>query len=93
MLSILQDKKADLVVHTYVDDILLKVCKKLGVEIPDYDLNDDPTKGDLEADWNISSEKVKANEKKYSNKLKELKPLKRKFDEFKRSNNKLKKEL
>lgn len=80
-------------ISTYVDDILIKVCKKLGIEIPDYDLKEDPTKGDLEADWNIASENVKGMEKAYSNKLKELKPLKRKLEQFKKKTNKLKKEL
>lgn len=75
-------------ISTYVDDVLMKVCKKLGIEIPDYDLKEDPTKGDLEADWNITSESVKAMEKTYSNKLKELKPLKRKFELYKKQNNK-----
>uniref|UniRef100_T1GWS4 protein acetyllysine N-acetyltransferase n=1 Tax=Megaselia scalaris TaxID=36166 RepID=T1GWS4_MEGSC len=88
------DKKADLVISTYVDDILSKICKKLGIEIPEYDIKSDPTKNEEDADWNICPEKVKAMEKKYSNKLKDskLNSLKRKKDYFKKENNKLKRE-
>ena len=32
-----QDKKADLNIHTYVDDVMRAVMKNLDLEIPDYD--------------------------------------------------------
>ena len=32
-----QDKKADLHIHTYVDDVMRAVMKNLDLEIPDYD--------------------------------------------------------
>ncbi|GJQ86337.1 putative NAD binding protein [Trypoxylus dichotomus] len=44
------DKKADMIINTYVDDVLVKVMKKLGVEIPEYDTSIDPTKTPLEDD-------------------------------------------
>lgn len=77
-----------------MDDVLSKVCKKLGIEIPEYDIKSDPTKNEEDADWNICPEKVKAMEKKYSNKLKDskLNSLKRKKDYFKKEKNKLKRE-
>ena len=33
-----QDKKADLNIHTYVDDVMKAVMGKLGLEIPEFDL-------------------------------------------------------
>ena len=32
-----QDKKADLNIHTYVDDVMRAVMKNLDLEIPEYD--------------------------------------------------------
>ncbi|KAL3285212.1 hypothetical protein HHI36_019327 [Cryptolaemus montrouzieri] len=39
-----QDKKADLIIHTYVDLAIEKIMKKLGLEIPEYSKETDPTK-------------------------------------------------
>jgi len=39
-----QDKKADLSIHTYVDDVMEMVMKKLGLEIPEYDPSLDPVR-------------------------------------------------
>jgi mono-ADP-ribosyltransferase sirtuin 6 len=49
------EKKADLVIHSYVDEVLVKVLKRLGIEeIPEYCAEDDPTaKEDLSVSWNI----------------------------------------
>lgn len=44
MLCNFQDKKADLIIQTYVDDVMEGVCKHLGISIPDYSPNIDPTK-------------------------------------------------
>lgn len=67
----LQDKKADLVISTYVDTILERVCEHLGVEIADYSPEKDPTKQDSYAlEWTIPSELVKDVEKRYTAKLK-----------------------
>ncbi|KAI4458776.1 nad-dependent protein deacetylase sirtuin-(6/7) family member [Holotrichia oblita] len=46
------DKKADLIINTYVDDVLVKIMKQLGLEIPEYDSNVDPTKFDNQNDTN-----------------------------------------
>ncbi|XP_037824968.1 NAD-dependent protein deacetylase Sirt6 [Lucilia sericata] len=66
------DKKADLVINTYVDDILTKVCKRLGIEVPPYDPLEDPTKtpNDHNQEWTIQPQHVKEVEKQYNAKLK-----------------------
>ena len=54
------DKKADLNIHTYVDDVMEMLMKNLGLEIPQYNKDDDPVKrvargeyshDDLYIDW------------------------------------------
>jgi len=63
-----QDKKADLSIHTYVDDVMEKVMKILGFEIPEYDKNLDPVRlvslrqypGDeLYIDWTQNEENAR----------------------------------
>lgn len=74
------DKKADLVISTYVDTIMEKVLKRLGVELPDYTPHDDPTKAKFcELEWTISAELMKDTDKQYSEFIKATK--KRKADE------------
>lgn len=73
------DKKADLVISTYVDHIMEKVCKRLGVELPEYAADRDPTKqigGDT--DWIIQPNLIKKLNDQYKEKLKTAK--KRKSD-------------
>lgn len=54
------DKKADLKISTYVDVIMEKVLKRLGVELPAYSAAMDPTKqNDCSVDWNIYAEQLK----------------------------------
>lgn len=54
------DKKADLKISTYVDVIMEKVLKRLGVELPEYSEAFDPTKqDDCTIDWNIYPEQLK----------------------------------
>lgn len=57
------DKKADLVINGNVDEIITNVMKKIGVEIPEYSTESDPTRNsDLsssELDWSIPSSRVK----------------------------------
>lgn len=66
-----KDKKADLVISTYVDDILEKVLKRLGVELPEYTTDQDPTKQKFcELEWTISKDSIKHVEKLYDEKLK-----------------------
>lgn len=60
-----------MVISTYVDDILEKVLKRLGVELPAYDASIDPTKEKFcELEWTIPAETVKAVEKLYNEKVK-----------------------
>lgn len=64
------EKKADLVIHSYVDDIMEKVIKRLGIEeIPEYSSDGDPTnKEDFSINWNIPNEEIKEIEKIYKEK-------------------------
>jgi len=68
---------------------MTKICKRLGVEIPEYDAAEDPTKltsPDNPKEWTISALDVKAVEKNYNAKIKEKseqkKLLKNKFTFF-----------
>ncbi|XP_053681429.1 NAD-dependent protein deacetylase Sirt6 [Anopheles nili] len=66
------DKKADMKISTFVDEVLEKVAKRLGVEIPDYQSDDDPTKGIMySTQWTISSTFIKSLEKRYDAMVKE----------------------
>lgn len=66
------DKKADVVINGYVDVVMEKVMKRLGVEIPEYTGDDDPTKDTaaLALEWTIPGEQVKEVEKLYNAKVK-----------------------
>lgn len=59
-------------IHSYVDIVLTKVLKKLGIEMPEYSEDTDPTKEKFcEAEWTITTEIMKPIEQRYSEKLKE----------------------
>lgn len=49
-----------MLINTYVDDVLTKVMKKLGLEIPEYSFDIDPTKRaeDSVLDWTIRKEDI-----------------------------------
>lgn len=82
------DKKADLVIATYVDTIMEKVIKRLGIELPEYSEKNDPTKRPIcEMEWTIAPKQLREIDEKYKEMLKNTK--KRKLDETK--NEKLKK--
>ncbi|XP_055546560.1 NAD-dependent protein deacetylase Sirt6 [Wyeomyia smithii] len=67
------DKKADLKISMYVDVVIEKVAKRLGVEIPEYTTEHDPTKSNpCTAEWTIPSDQVKALDKQYSKVIREL---------------------
>ena len=62
------DKKADLNIHTYVDDVMRMLMNNLGLDIPEYDKSKDPVKlvglrqypGDeLYIDWTQDEENAK----------------------------------
>lgn len=74
------DKKADLVISTYVDDILMKVMKRLGLEIDEYSTEDDPTKQIMFDgwEWTIQPENLKEVEKSYDSRVKIYNAKKRK---------------
>ena len=62
-----------MIISTYVDTILEKVAKKLGVEISEYLPENDPTKQAIcEQEWTIPSDQVKKMDKEYGAKVKEL---------------------
>lgn len=75
------DKKADLIISSYVDNVLTKLLKKLNIELPEYCEDYDPTKkvnnGDIE-EWTVEQNWVKDTEKLYNVKIKEY--VKRKKD-------------
>ena len=39
----MQDNRANLVIHSYVDSVIANLCKLLGVAVSDYSKNCDPT--------------------------------------------------
>ncbi|CAO1393106.1 unnamed protein product [Diamesa tonsa] len=64
------DKKADLVIHTYVDKVFEKILKRLGIEdIPQFDKALDPTKEcHPTTEWTVSAKTFKEVEKLYKDK-------------------------
>lgn len=84
------DKKADLVISTYVDAVMEKVAKRLGVEIPEYSKEIDPTKVPVcEMEWTVPNEWIKEISATLSEKTKEAK--KRKSEQMDEVKEKLKK--
>lgn len=78
------NKKADLIISTYVDDVLTIVLKQMNIKPPDYQECFDPTKklntGEV-IEWTMQSEYMKIIERAYNAKIKEetkTKMLKRK---------------
>ncbi|KAH8267302.1 hypothetical protein KR018_005195 [Drosophila ironensis] len=67
------NKKATLIVCGYVDEVLAKICKLLGVEIPDYSEANDPTKQPHPAEWTIGMESVNSFHREYKKRVKESK--------------------
>lgn len=63
------EKKSNLVIHSYVDDVMERVLKRLGIEdIPDYDESLDPTRSCEGDGWNISAAALKDIEKVFKEK-------------------------
>lgn len=74
------DKKADLVISTYVDTVMEKVLKRLGVELPEYSEESDPTKQlSCDTEWTIPLSLVRQIDDQHKQMLKEVK--KRKSNE------------
>ncbi|GLV31923.1 Sirtuin 6 [Carabus blaptoides fortunei] len=62
------DAKANLIINMYVDEAMKKVMKKLGLEIPEYQSDKDPTRRAVEADfveWTLTQKTVKSTQKRY----------------------------
>lgn len=71
------ESKADLVIHSYVDDVFERVLKRLGIEdIPDYDESKDPTRVSPNGSWSIDSRIIKDLTEVYKSKT----TRKKKFD-------------
>lgn len=67
------DRKADLVIHAYVDDVMVQLMKLLNLPIPEYSREKDPTKlitdgNKLLIDWTIADNSVKSMRKLYERK-------------------------
>lgn len=46
------DKRANLVVHHYIDNVMERLCKKLGVHVDEYNVIADPTKQSIDmVEW------------------------------------------
>lgn len=88
-----QDKKADLVISTYVDVIMEKVLKRLGVELPEYTHDIDPTKQTLcDLEWTIPIELINDIDKQYKCKLKSAKKQRSFAETSEKNTKKVKKE-
>lgn len=61
-----------MVINAYVDVVIGKLMKRLGIEIPEYTTDSDPTKATapLDMQWTIPAEQVKDLEKVYNAKVK-----------------------
>uniref|UniRef100_A0A1Y9HEZ3 protein acetyllysine N-acetyltransferase n=1 Tax=Anopheles funestus TaxID=62324 RepID=A0A1Y9HEZ3_ANOFN len=96
------DKKADMKISIYVDTVMEKVAKRLGLEIPEYRLEEDPTKlHSYTVQWTISGQMVKCFEKRYDSTIKAKGKFKKRCstistqierEEIKRNSKKLKRE-
>lgn len=67
------DKKADLIINGYVDEVFEKVMKRLGIEIPEYCVEADPTKKNEVIEWKLNNTSVKKEKKFLMDKRKQLK--------------------
>lgn len=60
------DKKADLIIRTYVDEVMEGVCNQLGISLLDFSSNLDPTKQNGNPiSWTIPTSEVKRMRKVY----------------------------
>lgn len=61
-----------MVINSYVDVVMEKLLKRIGIELPNYTTDDDPTKmSDVDGmEWTIPGEQVKEIEKIYNAKVK-----------------------
>ncbi|KAL1117537.1 hypothetical protein AAG570_003853 [Ranatra chinensis] len=59
------DKKADLIINTYVDDVMTQLMERLDLKIDPYDRSVDPTGSDSLVEWTIPASEVKHIRRKY----------------------------
>uniref|UniRef100_A0A224XN22 protein acetyllysine N-acetyltransferase n=1 Tax=Panstrongylus lignarius TaxID=156445 RepID=A0A224XN22_9HEMI len=59
------DRKADLILNTYVDDVMSKLLEHLHLKLPAYNVDNDPTKNADLLSWTISDSNVKQMQKIY----------------------------
>ncbi|XP_054287412.1 NAD-dependent protein deacetylase Sirt6-like [Macrosteles quadrilineatus] len=61
------DRKADMLIHAYVDDILVKLMEQLGLDIPEYSRLNDPTltRRGRPMEWTILDSEVAAMRRMY----------------------------
>nr|CAD7572123.1 unnamed protein product [Timema californicum] len=61
------DRKADLVIHTYVDEMMTELMQLLDLSLPEYDADKDPTKQkhDPVIEWTIDQKQVSTMRKLY----------------------------
>lgn len=75
------EKKADLVIHSPVDEVMERVLKRLGIEeIPEHSETDDPTRNNEGCNWNFSKKIFKEVEKTYKEKTCRKKKNEEKFE-------------
>lgn len=88
----MQDKRSDLLINYYVDDVMIAVMKRLGLEIPEYSRSIDPTKSITEnnvKDWNFRKDDISDMKEMYSvhyrnnKRIKQENKIKRKSSESK----------
>ncbi|KAF7995115.1 hypothetical protein HCN44_004587 [Aphidius gifuensis] len=77
------DKKADLIINGNVEEIMTNVMKKIGLEIPGYNSENDPTRdpdtSSIIMDWTVPTSRIKEMKVLYK---KVCKPTKRKRKTF-----------
>ncbi|KAK4881423.1 hypothetical protein RN001_004742 [Aquatica leii] len=94
------DKKADLIINMYADEVLSKLMKCLGLEIPEYSEELDPTKSknDDIIEWNYLRPNISDMKAMYNTHVKKFKQLKlekklkRESDDIKTEDKKFKEE-
>ncbi|XP_014244422.1 NAD-dependent protein deacetylase Sirt6 [Cimex lectularius] len=67
------DKKADMIIHTYVDQIMEKLLDHFGLEIPEYKLSQDPTKSEDVIEWTVPTDELAKMKKIYKEKFPSIK--------------------
>ncbi|CAH0554013.1 unnamed protein product [Brassicogethes aeneus] len=89
------DKKADLIINSYVDKVMEVLMEKLGFKIPTYSSNDDPIINPPSRDvqhWNIAKSNITKYSKMYTELNKDFKK-RRREEQQENTKKKMKKEM